>query len=346
MGKAMDHAKRRLLLALAAATAGLPLLSLSAGKPKKRIYLITYRGQTEAEKGFFQYFAERNLPVEFIERDIHRDLSLMPGLIAEIRATRPDLIYCWGTPASTALLGTLDQVDNAKHITDIPVVFTMVAAPVAAKLVANLESSERNFTGVYHVASSQAQISAMRAYRDFKRLGILYTPTEANSLAILAEMKALGSQQGFEVIARPFKLDKPEKGRPVATGVDKILSEIKAAGAQWLYLPPDSFLATQAAEVIPAAHKLGLPTFASAEQFMEFALAGLISRYYSIGQFTAYKAAQILFDGAAPQKIPIETLSRYSFLIRLSVAKQLHLLPPLTMFNSAEFVPESGDAGS
>ena len=42
---------------------------------------------------------------------------------------------------------------------------------------------------------------------------------------------------------------------------------------------------------------VNLPTFASTEQLMETgALTGLVSRYHSIGQFTAYKAEQILVN--------------------------------------------------
>lgn len=333
----MNHTRRRLCLFLAGCCAG-PWPAAQAASPRrKRIYMITYRGRTETDQGFFDYFAEHGHPVEFVERDIDRDIERVPALIREIRATRPDLIYCWGTPLTTALVGTMDRGDPARHVTDIPVVFTMVAAPVSAKLVPTLESSGRNLTGVYHVASTPAQVSAIRAYRSFQRLGVLYTPIENNSLLIIEELKALGARTGFAVIDRPLHM---ENGKPIATGMEQILREVRKAGAEWLYLPPDSFLATQARRVTSAAHALGLPTFGSAEQFMEFALAGLVSRYHSIGQFTAHKAAQILFDGLPARQIPIETLTRFSFQIRLAVAKQIKLLPPLALFDSAEFIDE------
>jgi putative ABC transport system substrate-binding protein len=116
--------------------------------------------------------------------------------------------------------------------------------------------------------------------------------------------------------------------------------ELKAGGAQWLYLPPDSFLGTIAQDVIiPAAMELGLPTFASTEQLMQAgALSGLVGRYYSIGQFTAHKAEQILVHRQAPSSIPVETLKRFSYQIRLSAAEKLKLPPPLPMFNYAELI--------
>ena len=99
--------------------------------------------------------------------------------------------------------------------------------------------------------------------------------------------------------------------------------------------------------IIPAAMEQGLPTFASTEQLMEAgALSGLVSRYYSVGQFAGYKAEQILVGKVAPKDIPVETLKRFSFQIRMETADKLKLPPPLPMFNYAEFVsPMRADAG-
>jgi putative ABC transport system substrate-binding protein len=111
-------------------------------------------------------------------------------------------------------------------------------------------------------------------------------------------------------------------------------------GVEWLYLPPDSYLGTQTEKIIiPAAMSVGLPTFASTEQLMQTgALTGLVSRYYSIGQFTAYKAEQILVNKVKAEKIPVETLTRFALQVRMDVAEQLKLPPPLPMFNYAELI--------
>jgi putative ABC transport system substrate-binding protein len=82
-----------------------------------------------------------------------------------------------------------------------------------------------------------------------------------------------------------------------------------------------------------------LPTFASTEGLMETgALMGLVARYHSIGQFTAYKAEQILVQKRKPDTIPVETLTRFSLQVRMDVAEQLKLPPPLPMFNYAELI--------
>lgn len=303
-----------------------------------RIYAITYRGMTEVERGFQDYLKANNIPVEITWRNLNLDPSRLPGFLAEIRASKPDLVYTWGTSVTLGVVGTFDAVDPARHITDIPVVFTLVAAPVAAKIIPNVKSSGRNVTGVMFVVPTETQFRAMASYRPFQKVGILYTPTEKNSVALIEEIRELGRKLGFTTVERKFKLD--ANGKPTADGAADLVRQIKAENAQWLYLPPDSYLGTQAKEiVVPAANALDLPTFAATEQLMETgALTGLVSRYYNLGQFTAYRAKQILVDRTAPKDIPIETLTRFSYQIRMAVAHQLKLPPPLPMFNYAEFV--------
>jgi ABC-type uncharacterized transport system substrate-binding protein len=309
-----------------------------------RIYAITFRGMTDVEKGFQDYFAARRIPVQITFRDLNRDSSRMPGFLEEIRRTKPDLVYTWGTSVTLGVVGTFDNVDPQVHITDIPVVFTLVAAPVLAKIVRDLKNPGRNVTGVFHVAPTEAQIRAMASYRPFKSLGILYTPTEQNSVVVVEEVREVSKRLGFSVIARPLKLDANKK--VTSEGAPEMVRDLKQQNVEWLYLPPDSYLGTITKSVIiPAAMAAGIPTFASTEQLMETgALTGLVSRYHSIGQFTAYKAEQILVNKVAAAKIPVETLTRFALQVRMDVADRLKLPPPLPMFNYAELIVDKAPA--
>jgi putative ABC transport system substrate-binding protein len=265
--------------------------SASASRPL-RIYGITFRGITDVERGFEEYFSSRKIPVQITWRDLNRDATRMAGFIEEIRATRPDVIYTWGTSVTLGVIGPYDAVDPAKHITDIPVVFTLVAAPALAKIVPD-GGTRKNVSGVVHVAPVAAQIQAMAAYRPYQKLGVLYTPTERNSVVVLDEIRKLGRERNYDTITRTFRLDAQRK--VTAEGAADLVRELKDAGSQWLYLPPDSFLGTLAQDVIiPTAMEVGLPTFASTEQLMQAgALSGLVSRYHSVGQFTAQGRADL-----------------------------------------------------
>lgn len=342
--------QRRRLLAAAAAAAALPAAAFAQGpntaRPGKpfRIYAITFRGMTDVEKGFSEYFSARKIPVQITYRDLNRDATRMPGFLDEIRATKPDLIYTWGTSVTLGVTGPYDAVVPAQHITDIPVVFTLVASPTLAKIVQDVKAPGRNITGVTHVGPTDAQIRAMAQYRQFQTLGVIYTPTEKNSLVVMDEIRKLARDLGFKLVERTFRLDAARK--PTGDGAADLVREIKEAGAQWLYLPPDSFLGTLAEGVIiPTAMQLGLPTFASTEQLMEAgALSGLVCRYYNVGQFTAHKAEQILVGKQSPGSIPVETLTRMSYQIRMPAARRLNLPPPLPMLSYAELITTEASA--
>ncbi len=344
-----DPTSRRRWLATTLAAATLPwapgALAAAAARPSKpfRIYAITFRGMTDVEKGFAEYFASRKIPVQITYRDLNRDITRMPEFLDEIRATRPDLIYAWGTTVALGVLGPYDAVVPKQHITDIPVVFTLVASPTLAKIVPDLKQPGRNVTGVTHVGPTESQMRAMAQYRSFQTLGVLYTPSEKNSVVVLDEIRRLGRETGFRTVERAFRLDAARK--PVPDGAADRVRELKEAGAQWLYLPPDSYLGTLAEGiVIPTAMSLDLPTFASTEQLMQAgALSGLVSRYYNVGQFTAHKAELILVGKQSPSTIPVEALKRFSYQIRMSAAKKLNLPPPLSMFSYAEMI--SGETG-
>jgi hypothetical protein len=81
-----------------------------------RIYAITFRGMTDVEKGFQDYFAARRIPVQITWRDLNRENSRMPGFLEEIKRTKPDLVYTWGTSVTLGVVGTYDQVDPAVNI--------------------------------------------------------------------------------------------------------------------------------------------------------------------------------------------------------------------------------------
>jgi putative ABC transport system substrate-binding protein len=148
------------------------------------------------------------------------------------------------------------------------------------------------------------------------------------------------------VVAKPFRIDAAKK--VTAEGAPEMIRELREQRVDWLYLPPDSYLNTITKDiVIPAAMRNKLPTFASTEGLMETgALMVLVARYHSIGQFTAYKAEQILVQKIPAARIPVETLTRFSLQVRMDAAEALNLPPPLPMFNYAELITPKGEAAA
>lgn len=344
--------RRRTLLQGAGASLGLAAAGLSGsgaaraqtGTPLAgadypyRIYRITYRGRTEVEEGFDDFMAGNHVPVDMLDVDADRDPGRLPGFVNQIKALKPDLVVTWGTTVTLGIAGRYDDPQPGRFVANVPIVFALVSAPVRSYLVPSRENPGRNLTGVVHVVPTLTQLRAMAAYRPFQRLGVLYTPTEQNAVIIVEELRNLQSTLGYRLIERAFPVG--SDGLPRADHLEVLLSQIKAEGAEWLYLQPDSFLGTQYDRVAQMSRELRLPSFAATELAIRTggSVAGLISPYNEVGQYAAFKATQILQKGLRPKEIPIETLRHFSLVINIPMALELGFYPPIDMLDYAKLI--------
>ncbi|WP_269532022.1 ABC transporter substrate-binding protein [Chitinimonas sp. BJYL2] len=309
----------------------------AATTPTRRVMLLLYRGVTPAERGFMDYL-KRQMPVEFIVRDAAGDKAKLADLVAEARTLRPDLIYAFGTTVTIATVGTYTERDPARHISDIPVVFNIVADPVGAGLAPDTKSSLRNLTGVSHLAPPTVQWQAMRRYGRVSRLGLIYSPNEKNAVLAAARLAQAAKADGVSVHAEAIETD--TAGKPDEAGLSATLARVLKQAPDWLYLPSDSFLIAHAAEVVSRATEAGVATFAATEEPVRQggALAGLVSPYYAAGQFAGLKAAQILQGTKTAADLPLDTLARFTYLMNMTTARQLGRFPPIGMLRYAEVV--------
>ena len=327
------RAPRRALLA--AAGIGLAAPALATGRPP-RILMILFRGWEEACDGFRDYFAARRMPVDLVVRDVQQDLSRVPAIVREAHAMRPDLVYLWGTTLTMAALGPWDAQDPDRHLTGIPAVFNIVTDPVGNRIVRSRAAPGRPVTGTEYIAPVAVQVEAIAAYRPFRAIAAPFNPRERNSVSVVEEMGRLLAARGaaFTPLPVPIRTD----GRPDPAAIPALLRQARRGGADWLYIPPDTFLNDHRALLTQTAIAEGLPTFSASERFVAFAdgLAGLVSRYTSVGAFTAFKAEQILLGGRDPASIPVETLTRFSYQVRMATARLLGAYPPVGLLRIAE----------
>lgn len=328
---------------LASGVCGNVALGQKASAIRPKIGIITFRGQTDVEKGFKSYLESQGLQAVYFEYDLGRDNSQIPSIVETLNRLKPDLVLTWGTSVTLGAVETYPgfaaepQTQNKPAARlNCPVVFALVAAPVSSGIVPALKSNSRAITGVYHVAELESQLQAISSYSAFNTLGMLYNPAENNSKVTHQLLESVLKKQGKTLKVERADLD--ANGKPLANNLTQKVKALKDAGSEWLYLPPDSFLGVHAEKkVIPAAHELGLPTFASTEQLMDAgALMGLVCSYFEVGQFAAFKARQILQQQFAGD-IPVETLKTFSLVINPIHARALKLTPPLHLFGVAKF---------
>jgi putative ABC transport system substrate-binding protein len=305
---------------------------------KYRVYMVLWRGVTDAEKGFMAYFRENRIPVEFIIRDANNDKARLTEFVQEIKRERPDLVYTFGTTVTAVVAGTQQDRDPAVHVTDIPVVFNIVADPVAAGLSDTMGGTTgRNLTGASHAVPVETQVKAIRTLGNFTRVGAIYNPLEANSVVAIEQMEASLKALGIKLVKAPVPV---ENDKPVLAAVPDVVRSLAERKVEIVYLPSDSFLISNSEAVVAAINARGLPTFSATESPIRKAgaLIGVVSNYFTVGKFAGFKAKQILVDQKPAAKIPIETLAKYTFLVNLDTMRSLQYYPPVTVLQFAEVV--------
>lgn len=303
------------------------------------IAMVLPRDEQNIEAGFRAYLAKQKHPTRIeVVRFSGREEDA-PALVDRVRKMAPDLVYSWGTGTTLALAGAYDTLRPADFIRDIPIVFTEVTDPLGSRLLSQLNPPGRNLTGVSHVAPLPVQLNAMRSYRPVNRLGYILNPKEANTLLVLKALRELARSSKFEVVDETLPLD--AAGNPDPSALPGLIQRIAQRKVDFLYIGPSTFLAFTHRELVTqAAMEAHLPTFCATESIVRKAkcMFGLFSNGTNVGRFAAHKAIQILVEKRPVDKIPAETLQRFSLLINMPVVLALKAYPPLPLLNVAEII--------
>ncbi|MCY7387479.1 MAG: ABC transporter substrate-binding protein [Burkholderiales bacterium] len=339
--KSLDFVRRRLLQTCASipfmlsSGAAISAPTAAAGR-RFKIFVVIHREGALADEGFMDYLKNAGLNVEFVIRNTAGDVKLLPDIVEEIRQQKADLVYTQSTQVTAGIAGLQTEADPSKFIRDIPVVFSMVGDPLAAKLVRNLEKPDRNLTGAIHIVSLPVQLKAMQAYMPIKRLGILYTPNEKTQREVHDQLKRLATGAKIELVAAdPLGADKvPNVDRLVP-----MLDRMAALKPDLVYVPAVNFFGSHSDFLMQEALKRKLPTFCAIEvQIKSGGLMGLVAPFFNVGALAGYKAEQILLGKTAIQKTPIEVLSKFSFMVNMPTARALALYPPMQVLRFAQII--------
>jgi putative ABC transport system substrate-binding protein len=325
------------------------------------VVMILWRGPTTVEQGVQAYFDNRDLTFNVTCLNANRNSSRFARLVAQAKELEPDLLYTWGTSATLAAVGTYDEDGSAFPTSQTPVLFTMVSYPVQSKVVPSFDGSGRNLTGSSHTVPLESQLKAMRAYRDVTRIGMIFNPREDNSVLNMREMRALTEEIGIELVAIrvPLKERQAEslgesgaeaeagsgeeevsEGQPDPSTLPELIARMAAQDVQFLYIGPDNFVGTNQETIIGEALSYGIPSFTGTElEILDGdALVGLVTPYYNLGLLNGSLIERILLDGEAPETIPISTLARFTYIVRMNVALRIGVFPPLDILEFARIL--------
>ena len=303
-----------------------------------RITMVVFRGCEEACEGFKSYWSSHKIPVEIEVLDAKTDVKRLPEFVRQVKASKPDLLVTWGTTVSLQMLGTVDNADPAKHVTDIPALFMIASTPVGSKLVKSLNAPGRNVTGTLYLVPVATQLRTARLYMPFKRVGYISNSTEDNSKIVQQELELAQFDFNFDLVAVNVPLN--AAGKPDASSLPDLIEELAKNKVDLLYFAPDTFLLLNRDVVTKEAVKRKIPVLAVSEAIVREsdALFGVVNRYYTVGQLTASKAEMILVKKIEPKNIPVVAPPGFTLIVNMGIAKELQKYPPLRVVKIAEVV--------
>ncbi len=206
-----------------------------------------------------------------------------------------DIIIAIATPAATTSYAAAKDAG-------IPVVFSACSDPVAAGLVESLEAPNTGATGTSDSLNFDAQLKMIRAFMpDAKKVGVLYTTSEANSVSQLKKLTELAPTYGFEIVSVGVT-DASE----VAAGAASLVSQ----GVDCINNLTDNNVVNNLSVVTNAADPAGIPIFGSEKQ--QVAQYGCVASesldYVALGVTTGEMAGKIL-KGADPKTMPVSVVT-------------------------------------
>ncbi|MGI9569355.1 MAG: ABC transporter substrate-binding protein, partial [Desulfobulbia bacterium] len=307
---------------------------------KKLIYIILWRGCEESCDAFTDAIVNSTLDAEIILRNADGDTSHFAAWIKEASSLKADLVLTWGTSVTLGMAGTIDYKESPDFITKIPLVFMIVADPVGSRIIESYSKTGReNITGTRNRPPDSVFIKAIRSYLPgFKKLGMLYNSDEPNSVQKVSEVLDLAKEMNFELISYDLRLD--DEGHPVKDDINIKMEQLKSDEVDFIYMGSSSFLRRNQDLFTDSALNKGLPVLSPYQNTVtdSNALLSVAARYEDVGKLAGEQALTILKEGKKPGDLPVRSVSKYTYLVNMKVARKLNLYPSVEILQFAQLI--------
>ena len=215
-----------------------------------------------------------NLKIEY--KNAAADQGTAKQISDTFVSDKVDLICGIATPSAQAAF-------NSAMNSDIPVIYTAVTDPAEAKLVDDEGNPVGEITGTSDELPIKEQLEMIREILpDAKKVGILYTTSEANSVSALSTYKKLAGDYDLEIV---------EKGvtqtADISLAAEELLGEVDC-----LTNLTDNTVVNSLATILDKANAQKIPVFGSEiEQVKLGCLAAEGLDYIKLGKQTGKMAA-------------------------------------------------------
>ena len=264
------------------------------------------------------YEVGKNLKIDL--QNAQGDQSNLASMGQKLVTDNNDILVGITTPATLSL-------SNATK--DKPIIMGGITYPVEAGLIKTEDKPGNNITGVSDRTPIKQQLEIMKkVLPKMKKVGILYTASEDNSVKQAQEAEKLAKELGLEV-----------KVSTVANTNDiQQVTESLASQTDAIFIPIDNTIASAMATVVKVTDAKKIPVFPSADTMVaDGGLLGLGVDQYQIGVETAKVVAKVL-KGADTKDMSIVLANEGVIYLNEAKAKQLGIEIPKEIKDKAKVV--------
>ncbi|MFQ5974685.1 MAG: ABC transporter substrate-binding protein, partial [Alphaproteobacteria bacterium] len=252
------------------------------------------------------YVEGQNLAIEYRPPD--RKYERYPDLVADLVRLKVDVILAVTTPATQAAVNATKS---------IPIVFTIVTAPVEQGFVASLARPGGNATGLTNINSELAGKYLellMEVAPGVSRVAILWDPRNPGAQLISEQIQA--AAQLFGLMPQPLEVRDPEDFEPAFDAMSR-----ERAGA--LVAIPGELMIRHQNRTAQLALEHQIPTIAL---WLGLTKTGGLMSYRPSYRAMFLRAASYvdkILKGARPADLPVEWPTKFELAINLKTAKAL-----------------------
>jgi len=270
------------IAALMGLNAFFPSIAQADTKTVKITAIVEHPALDSTRKGVRDILAENgykigeNLNWEF--QSAQGDVGTAGQIAKKFVGDAPDAIVAIATPSAQAAVAAARG--------HIPVVFSAVTDPVAAKLVKTWKTPGGSVTGVSDMLPLEKHLGLItEAMPAVKTIGVPYNPGEANSVILVELFTKTAESQGIKVITASA----PSSG-DVLMAVRSLVGKVDA-----IYVTTDNTIVSAFEAVVKVGIDAKIPVFAGdTDSVSRGAAAALGFNYYDLGRQTGQIVLEIL----------------------------------------------------
>jgi putative tryptophan/tyrosine transport system substrate-binding protein len=260
--------------------------------------------------------------LKFIYESAQGNPATAAQIARQFAGEGPSVIVPISTPSAQAVVSTTR---------DIPVVFTAVSDPLGAQLVKDMDKPGGNVTGLSDMSPVAEHLTLIKEILpNAKTVGFLYNSGEANSVSLLAVLKAEAEKAGLTVV------------ESAATKSAEVQGAARAlvGRADAIYIPTDNTIISALEGAVAVAEEAKLPLFtADTDSVSRGAIAALGFNYKDVGKQTGEIVVRIL-KGENPGDIAVKVAAGTDLVVNKSAATKMGVTLPEAVVGRATRVIE------